>query len=91
MSDARIDDLIGRWLLNYVQVHAGGITLGIGGVQESQVSILWNCGLWAHRVVKSRKVGNLSSIIESCAPGIGPGSTAKISTIMIYPIRVGMT
>ena len=19
-----------------------------GGVQESQVSILWNCGLWAH-------------------------------------------
>ena len=28
---ARIDDLIGRWLMNYVRVHAGGITLGIGG------------------------------------------------------------
>ena len=50
---ARIDDLIGRWLMNYVRVHAGGITLGTGGVQESQVSILWNCGLWAHHVVKS--------------------------------------
>ena len=25
------------------------------GVQESQVSILWNYGLWAHHVVKSRK------------------------------------
>ena len=47
---ARIDDLIERWLMNYVRVHAGGITLGTGGVQESQVSILWNCGLWAHHV-----------------------------------------
>src|SRR3954464_5475807 len=26
------------------------------GVEESQVSILWTCGLWAHHVVKSRKV-----------------------------------
>ena len=50
MSDARIDDLIGRWLMNYIRVHAGGITLETGGVQESQVSILWNCGLWAHHV-----------------------------------------
>ena len=50
VSDARIDDLIGRWLMNYVRVHARGITLGTGGVQESQVSILWNCGLWAHHV-----------------------------------------
>jgi len=24
--------------------------LGNRGVQESQVSILWNCGLWAHHV-----------------------------------------
>ena len=31
MSDARIDDLIGRWLMNYIRVHAGGITLGTGG------------------------------------------------------------
>ena len=52
VSDARIDDLIGRWLMNYIRVHAGGITLGTGGVQESQFSILWNCGLWAHHVVK---------------------------------------
>ena len=51
VSDARIDDLIGRWLMNYIRVHAGGITLETGGVQESQVSILWNCGLWAHHVV----------------------------------------
>ena len=57
---ARIDDLIGRWLMNYVRVHAGGITLGIGGVQESQVSILvelWvmgpPCGLKVGRVVMS--------------------------------------
>ena len=55
VSDGRIDDLIGRWLMNYIRVHAGGITLGTGGVQESQVSILWNCGLWAHHVVESRK------------------------------------
>ena len=26
--------------------------LGNMGVQESQVLILWNCGLWAHHVVK---------------------------------------
>ena len=25
--------------------------MGTRGVQESQVSILWNCGLWAHHVV----------------------------------------
>ena len=37
---ARIDDLIERWLMNYVRVHAGGITLGTGGVQESQISIM---------------------------------------------------
>ena len=53
--DARIDDLIERWLMNYIRVHAGGITLGTGGVHESQVLILWNCGLWAHHVVESRK------------------------------------
>ena len=50
VSDARIGDLIGRWLMNYIRVHMRGITLGTGGVQESQVSILWNCGLWAHHV-----------------------------------------
>ena len=49
--------------MNYIRVHAGGITLGTGGVQESQVSILWNCGLWAHHVVKSRKVGDICSIM----------------------------
>ena len=59
MSDARIDDLIGRWLVNYIRGHARGITLGTGGVQESQVLILWNCGLWAHHVVKSRKSGDI--------------------------------
>ena len=50
MSDARIEHLIGRWLMNYIRVHTGGIILGTGGVQVSQVSILWNCGLWAHHV-----------------------------------------
>ena len=53
-SDTKIDHL-GRWFVIYIRVHARGITLGIGGVQDSQVSILWNCGLWAHHVVKSRK------------------------------------
>ena len=50
MSDTRIDHL-GRWPVNYIRGHARGITLGTRGVQESQVSILWNCGLWAHHVV----------------------------------------
>ena len=46
---------LGRWSMNYVQGHARGTTLRTGGVLESQVSILWNYGLWAHHVVKSRK------------------------------------
>ena len=50
---------LGRWLVNYIQGHVRGTTLRTGGVQESQVSILWNCGLWAHHVVKSRKVGDI--------------------------------
>ena len=60
---ARIDDLIERWLMNYVRVHAGGITLGTGGVQESRVSILvelWvmgpPCGLKVGRAVMSRTI-----------------------------------
>ena len=39
-----------RWSMNYLQSQARGTTLGTGGVQESQVSILWNYGLWAHHV-----------------------------------------
>ena len=35
VSDARIDDLIGRWLMNYIRVHAGGITLELGCAGES--------------------------------------------------------
>ena len=35
MSDARIDDLLGRWLMNYIRVHAGGITLELGCAGES--------------------------------------------------------
>ena len=42
---------LGRWLVNYIRGHTRGTTLGTGGVQESRVSILWNCGLWAHHVV----------------------------------------
>ena len=45
--------------MNYIRGHARGITLGIGGVQDSQVSILWNYGLWAHHVVKGMKVGDI--------------------------------
>ena len=37
--------------MSYIRSQARGITLETGGVQESQVSILWNCGLWAHHVV----------------------------------------
>ena len=35
MSDARINDLTGRWLINYIRIHAGGISLGTGGAGES--------------------------------------------------------
>ena len=35
MSDARVDGLIGRWLMNYIRVYAGGITLETGGTGES--------------------------------------------------------
>ena len=59
---ARIDDLIGRWLMNYVRVHAGGITLGTGGVQESQVSILVE--LWVMGPPCGLKVGRAET---SCA------------------------
>ena len=38
--------------MSYIRVHAGGITLGTGGVQESQVST-WAHG--PHMWVKSRK------------------------------------
>src|SRR4051812_48298467 len=48
-----------RWSVNYIPSQARGTTLGTGGVQESQVSILWNCGLWAHHVFTSRKVGDI--------------------------------
>ena len=40
-----------RWSVNYIRSQVRGTTLGTGGVQECQVSILWNCGLWAHHVV----------------------------------------
>ena len=50
VSDTRIDHL-GRWPVNYIRGHARWINLGTGGAQESQVLILWNCGLWAHHVV----------------------------------------
>ena len=41
---------LGRWPVSYIRSQARGITLETGGVQESQVSMLWNCGLWAHHV-----------------------------------------
>ena len=39
---------LGRLPVYYPRGHAQGVSLGTGGVQESQVSILWNYGLWAH-------------------------------------------
>ena len=33
------------------------------GVQESQVSILWNYGLWAHHVGKSRKGADILTVM----------------------------
>ena len=30
--------------MNYIRSQARGITLETGGAQESQVSVLWNCG-----------------------------------------------
>ena len=49
-SDTGIDDLSegGSWIT--YEAKREKKTLGTGGVQESQVSILWNCGLWAHHV-----------------------------------------
>ena len=43
--------------VNYIQSQARGITLEIEGVHESHVSILWNCGLWAHHVGKKYEEG----------------------------------
>ena len=58
-SDTRIDDLIGRWLVNYIREHAQGITLGTWGVQESQVLILGPVGYGPTMWVKSRKGGDV--------------------------------
>ena len=49
VSDARIDDLIGRWLMNYIRRQVKKDT-SESRMYRSQVSILWNCGLWAHHV-----------------------------------------
>ena len=50
MSDARIDDLSegGSWIT--YEATSKEKAWEQEGVQESQVSILWNCGLWAHHV-----------------------------------------
>ena len=46
---------LGRWPVNLHTKSSARNNVCNRGVQESQVSILWNCGLWAHHVVKSRK------------------------------------
>ena len=48
MSDTRIDDLSegGSWIT--YEAMREEQPWEHGGVQESQVSILWNYGLWAH-------------------------------------------
>ena len=50
----------GKWPVNYIQSQARGITLETEGVQESQVSILWDlwvmgppCGLKVGRAMMS--------------------------------------
>ena len=50
VSDARIIDLIGKEAHELLTSPRGRNNFGNWGVQESQVSILWNCGLWAHHV-----------------------------------------
>ena len=47
VSDTRIDDFSegGSWITYEAKPKENS------GVQESQVSILWNYGLWAHHVV----------------------------------------
>ena len=50
VSDARIDDLIRKVAHELLTSPSGRNNFGNWGVQESQVSILWNCGLWAHHV-----------------------------------------
>ena len=56
MSDSKVDYKEGD-PMNYIRSQARGITLEIEGVHESQVSILWNCGLWPHHVGKKYEEG----------------------------------
>ena len=51
------------WSVNYIRSQARGITLGTGGVQESQVSILGPVGYGPTMWVKSRKGGLTSCTI----------------------------
>ena len=41
-----------KWLMNLHMMPRARNNLRIRGVQNSQVSILWNYGLWAHHVLK---------------------------------------
>ena len=90
--------------MNYIRVHAGGITLETGGVQESQVSILWNCGLWAHHVgltnlgIRIHKSSDIERIEERTFDEIiswvsNPYATRPIqerSAIQIEPTRFSL-
>ena len=60
VSDARIDDLIGRWLMNYIRVHARGITLETWGCTgESGFDPGGTVGYGPTMWVKSRKGGDV--------------------------------
>ena len=59
VSDARIDDLIGRWLMNYIRVHAGGITLETGVCRRVRFRSCGTVGYGPTMWVKSRGSGDI--------------------------------
>ena len=41
---------LGMWLVIYIRSQVRGTIFENKDVQESQVLIMWNCGLWGHHV-----------------------------------------
>ena len=70
MSDAGIDDLIGRWLMNYIRVHAGGITLGTGVYRRVRFRSCGTVGYGPTMWVKGRKGGDVLRDHDSKASSI---------------------
>ena len=61
VSNTSIDDLIGRWLVNYMRGHTGGITLGAGVYRSVRFR---SCGTVGYGPTMWLKVGRA---LTSCA------------------------